>query len=47
MENKKQEHLEIIQQVQKNKKEKCVHWIRTIDSSIPIITTFIKKKFLS
>jgi len=29
----------------KNKKEKCVHWIRSIDSSIPIIAHSLKRNF--
>jgi hypothetical protein len=29
----------------KNKKEKCVHWIRPIDSSIPIIAHSLKRNF--
>ena len=29
----------------KNKKEKCVHWIRSIDSSIPFIAHSLKRNF--
>ena len=29
----------------KNKKEKCVHWIRTIDNSIPFIAHSLKRNF--
>ena len=29
----------------KNKKEKCVHWIRSVDSSIPFISHSLKRNF--